>query len=410
MRTGETSQQSVTAQTLELATVHIFLAVLILYIPTCESIVIAKLISVRSITFFPWFCAMISVVNDEMNYSGRCRFRLNEPTSEICQNHESCKCTGCENEHFPPNEERNAIGWNLLMSNFVAKSNTYPVRLPIPVTVDIYAHSIQNLTLQGFLLTSRTSVPLFKSEAVSQTILIPPAALKKAAAAAGPSGWVVAMFRLVPTLRPCECIAEDCLDLRLTTSAPMAAAAHFGFNARPAEPWNLPRVIHFVHLAMGPSHQRQRAAVRTGRAAAAAAATATSARPARCDSLFLAAVQAVEVLVPDAVVMLHTDKPDEACIQVRHSVHVMRVVAPATVGGRPVLWHQHQADVVCNARAHIYGTTLIIPYESEKAGTMKEILSLDIALYLQMQYSREFLACFCINSFEIRFPRARVRT
>lgn len=238
------------------------------------------------------------------------------------------------------------------MVNFVARSNVYPAHLPIPISIDVHIPTVVNLSVQVFLLSAASTIPVLKTDAVSKTILVPTTALALAAAAAGPSGWVSLAFRLVSIGRLCECIADDCLDMRLIRS-PDSATAAFGFDTPTAAHRPPPPMVHFVHLALDQSHQRQLTAVRTGRAAVAGA-TAAQTPPRGCNDLLLMAVRAAERAYPGSEIFLHTDQPEDgpaACTELQQAVRVVAIIAPQAVGGRPVRWHQHQADVVCTSQS-----------------------------------------------------------
>jgi hypothetical protein len=233
--------------------------------------------------------------------------------------------------------------WNLLMVNFLARSNVYPVHVTVPISIDIFVLPNPDLVLEWNLLApSRPPIRLPTAEAVSQTLLIFPEVLSQAAVAAGPSGWVSVAFRIVS--RGGALVADDCLDLRLVPRT--RAHVPFDFRSPPGAARQLPpRVVHLVHLVLSPAHRRQLAAVRVGRAARG------TAPPGGCDATLLAVVRGAAAAVPGAEMLLHTDGPlrGAACPELARAVRAVPVVAPAAVGGRPVHWHQHQADVVIRA-------------------------------------------------------------
>jgi hypothetical protein len=300
----------------------------------------------REMLSLPTLLVSVPPIQNGSRMRGSCIFRLGVPLSQGCDSSDSCRCIRCAEGHHDL-LHRHDYRWNMLMVNFVSRSNVYPVQLPIPISIDVHLKSTRNVSIHAYMLSAVSVTQIFKIEAVSQTIFIPTSALSAAVGTASQSVWVSLLFRLVSDELVCKCLADDCLDMRLLVS-PASAATAFGFESPPMEIRPPPPIVHFVHLTLGPSHQRQLAAVRSGRAAVVGAVAAQKLLGV-CSELFLMAVRAAEKANFGGQIILHTDWPEHevaACPELPTTVRVAAVIVPQSVGGRLVRWHQHQADVV----------------------------------------------------------------
>ena len=139
------------------------------------------------------------------------------------------------------------------------------------------------------------------------------------------------------------------------------AASKYGFRTPPMpHSSTAPMLVHFVHLHLGKSHVEQLEAVSEGKKRSGSSASRGAAQSSDCSLLFEIAIKMASRLIAPSTadasadlggeILVHTnglpDGPICRRIAAARHVRLLPIGAPSAIYGRPVQWHQHQADVI----------------------------------------------------------------
>jgi hypothetical protein len=255
------------------------------------------------------------------------------------------------------------VPWNLVMANTVAHTDTYWVRRPILLSIDVWEdlqlHASEKKHLRmrmsweqsctdAVLQEQRAKQLLIgKLSAESQIALIDSSMLWDALTWDNSTRWRTLVVEIVGFSD--EVVAYDTIPIRIVDSYEEAAIS-YGFHhpcsegrtsADVAEGSRVPRVLHFIHL-----FPEQDAHESVGGETPSADRTENHGED--CSVLFLLAVRAAVQVEAWERVIVHWNRipAGERCRQIREMTEVLPIARPTTIIGNAVTWPQHQADVV----------------------------------------------------------------